>query len=133
MNKISKELFETWLSDYYGLNVYVNPCMTRGVPGYLTTQLPLMLFIGLTLPVPIHDLKVTDSGWSGTLSFNRTPHYVECPFDSIWCVEEPATNSWLYKPDWLVVKEPPSKPEKPVGETTSSNVIAVDFKNRKKK
>lgn len=131
-DQISKELFEKWLSDYTGLYVHVLPKKMTGLPKYLQSQDIVTLYIGLNMIINIPNLQVTETGWSGTLSFNRHPQFINCPFDAVPYVigsnldhniilyERPLTKEVL---DSMATEEPVS----------SGNLISVDFRNRKRK
>jgi stringent starvation protein B len=56
------------------------------VPKWFTGQPQLVLQIGLNMPIPIHDLKVSDEGISCTLSFSRTPFWCRLPWHAIWAL-----------------------------------------------
>lgn len=53
------------------------------VPKNFKTNPELYLLIGLNLAIPIHDLKIDESGISGIFSFNRKPETVSIPMDAI--------------------------------------------------
>lgn len=130
-SKISKELFENWLAEYNELYVHILPKQTFGLPKYLTTEI-VTLLIGLNMAIQIPDLKVTDIDWSGTLSFDRKPYYIQCPLNSIVCVvgNTPSHNTVLFarKINQEMLNEPSPKEV-----VSSENVVAVDFRNRKRK
>ena len=56
------------------------------VPPWLRDKPQLVLQIGLDLPVPIGDLRVDDSGVSGTLSFNRAPFRCTVPWSAVFAM-----------------------------------------------
>ena len=60
----------------------INPDVPNVVLPPLTMR-PVVLLLGLNLPVPILDLRITDEGWSATLSFNRRPFKVEVPWSAV--------------------------------------------------
>lgn len=67
------------------LNVHLDP-RRQGVvvPPWFRHQPHLLLQFGLNLPIPIPDLAVDDAGIRGTLSFSRTPHYVDVPWSAVF-------------------------------------------------
>lgn len=56
------------------------------VPQHLKGDCALKLQVGLGLHPPIHDLKCTEAGISGTLSFNRQPFHCTLPWDAIFAL-----------------------------------------------
>jgi stringent starvation protein B len=56
------------------------------VPQWLQDQPQVVLQIGLDMPVPIPDLRVTSAGVKATLSFNRAPHACMIPWDAVFAV-----------------------------------------------
>jgi len=147
MSNITKEIFEKWLSDYHGIYVHVTPKKMSGLPNHLASDNSVNLFIGLNMIIPIVDLQVNSNEWSGTLSFNRSPYYLKCPFEAILYVVDP-NGSVLYEQKHIQRFYTPNKFEKDSNcelggecycvplcgtDNSSSNVIAVDFRNRIKK
>lgn len=132
MSNITKEFFEKWLSDYHAHGIYVHiiPKRVSGLPKHLAADNSVNLFIGLNMAVPIVDLQVGNNEWSGTLSFNRSLHYIKCPFEAILYVVNPS-GSVLYEQRHIQRFYTPDKLE--VDSNTSDNIISVDFRNRKKK
>lgn len=53
----------------------------KGMPKHF--QGSTLLHIGLNMQIPIHDLRVDENGISGTLSFNRVPHFVILPWEAV--------------------------------------------------
>jgi hypothetical protein len=56
------------------------------VPPWLANKAPLILQVGLNMPVPIPDLDVDDECISCTLSFNRSPFWCRLPWPSIYAL-----------------------------------------------
>lgn len=56
------------------------------VPGYLSKTPDLMLLVGYAMAVPIPDLKVDASGFSGTLSFKQQPFFVKVPWSAVYAL-----------------------------------------------
>lgn len=56
------------------------------VPEYLREHPQLVLEIGLDMVVPIPDLRLDDEGFSGTLSFARTPTFCRVPWDAVFAL-----------------------------------------------
>jgi hypothetical protein len=56
------------------------------VPDWLKRQPQLVLQIGLSMPVPIRDLRVDDAGVFGTLSFNRAPFTCLVPWHAVFAL-----------------------------------------------
>jgi stringent starvation protein B len=56
------------------------------VPPWLKRQPQLVLQIGLNMAIPIHDLEVDDAGLSCTLSFNRSPHHCQIPWNAVFAL-----------------------------------------------
>lgn len=134
-SEISRELFENWLAEYNGIYVHVLPKQTKGLPKYLTTDI-VTLFIGLNTAIPIPDLEVTDTSWSGTLSFERKAYFIQCPLDAVVYVvgQQYGHNTILF--ERKITKEmldaiAPQEVSEPV---SSENVVSLkDFRNRKRK
>ena len=60
------------------------PCVI--VPPHLKDQSPLVLQIGLDMPLPIRDLVIDDYGVSGTLSFDRQSFHCTVPWDAVFII-----------------------------------------------
>lgn len=56
------------------------------VPGRLRYKTCLSLQIGYNMPVPIPDLRVDETGVSGTLSFGGSPFYCFIPWDALYAL-----------------------------------------------
>lgn len=56
------------------------------VPEHLRGMMQLVLEVGLDMAVPIPDLHLSDEGFSGTLSFSRTPFFVRVPWDAVFAL-----------------------------------------------
>src|SRR5262245_4814978 len=56
------------------------------VPPWLKRQPQLVLQIGLNMAIPIPDLEVDDAGLSCTLSFNRSPHHCQIPWNAVFAL-----------------------------------------------
>ena len=56
------------------------------VPASFASQAHLVLQYGRSMPVPIHDLEVTDAGVSATLSFSRVSHRTYVPWSAVYVV-----------------------------------------------
>jgi hypothetical protein len=69
------------LADYPIVATWVIAEKCKGIPDNFKGS--TLLNIGLNMRVPISDLRVNETGISGTLSFNRRPHFVVLPWDAI--------------------------------------------------
>jgi stringent starvation protein B len=56
------------------------------VPSWLKRQPQLVLQIGLNMAIPIPDLEVDEAGLSCTLSFNRSPHHCQIPWQAVFAL-----------------------------------------------
>jgi stringent starvation protein B len=56
------------------------------VPASFASQAHLVLQYGRSMPVPIHDLEVTDAGVSATLSFSRVSHRTYVPWSAVYVI-----------------------------------------------
>lgn len=56
------------------------------VPEWLRKQPQLVLQIGLDMPIQIPDLRVDDTGVTGSLSFNRSPCLCAVAWDAVFAV-----------------------------------------------
>ncbi len=56
------------------------------LPEFLRGDARVMLQLAYDLAIPIPDLAVTDEGFSGTLSFRRTPHLVRVPWRAVYAI-----------------------------------------------
>jgi len=56
------------------------------VPPWLRHQAQLVLQVGFNMPIEIPDLKVDETGISGTLSFSRTPFLCVLPWSTIFAL-----------------------------------------------
>jgi stringent starvation protein B len=56
------------------------------VPDWLKHQPQLVLQIGLSMPVPIRDLRIDEDGVFGTLSFNRAPFTCLVPWRAVFAL-----------------------------------------------
>jgi stringent starvation protein B len=56
------------------------------VPPWLKRQPQLVLQIGLNMAIPIPDLEVDEAGLSCTLSFNRSPHHCQIPWNAVFAL-----------------------------------------------
>lgn len=82
---LRREIVERLLGEVDFVLLVVNP----GCPGVrlpdalMVAGQPVPLHIGWRLAVPIPDLRIDQSGVSGTLSFGRAPHACHVPWASI--------------------------------------------------
>ncbi|HVR18872.1 MAG TPA: ClpXP protease specificity-enhancing factor SspB [Polyangiaceae bacterium] len=56
------------------------------VPPWLKRQPQLVLQVGLNMAIPIPDLEVDEAGLSCTLSFNRSPHHCQIPWNAVFAL-----------------------------------------------
>lgn len=100
MNNKQKTLI--WmLKEYPKVLVLLDPRVEGVVvPEYLKESLPLGVDLGLHLPIPIRDLEMNSEGFSVTLSFNREPHHVTIPWDSVFGMVNHENEGPLW-PDFL--------------------------------
>src|SRR6202022_5111453 len=56
------------------------------VPPWFKKNPQLVLQVGLSMPVPIPDLRLDDDGLSCTLSFNRAPFFCVVPWTSVFAM-----------------------------------------------
>jgi len=69
------------------MDVYLDPRLEGAkVPPQFRKNTRLILKVGYKMPVPIPDLKVTDTGISGTLSFNREPFFCDVPWSTVFAL-----------------------------------------------
>jgi hypothetical protein len=132
---ISKELFENWLAEYNEIYVHVLPKQTTGLPKYLTTEI-VTLLIGLNTAIPIPDLSITDTNWSGTLSFQRKGHFIQCPLDAVVYVvgQRSHHNTVLFERKLTKEMLDAIAPQEVSEPVSSENVVSMkDFRNRKRK
>lgn len=78
INRRQAVAYNQALCDHYLVATWVRVEKCIGMPGYYKDQ--VRLDIGLNTPVPIPDLHVDEQGIRGTISFNRTAHYVIIPW-----------------------------------------------------
>lgn len=112
-----------------------NKCLTKGttyvvvhadapgveIPTYCRRSMPnqpniIRLDYGLTLPVPILDLEVTDEGIRATLSFNREPHKTFVPWTAVLNIglaDQSFVASWSIPAQDARTTPPPSTPSAP--------------------
>lgn len=69
------------------------------VPPWYLNQPQLVLQIGLNMPVPIPDLRVTTPGIEATLSFNRSPFFCAIPWDAVFAVVSEEGQGMLWRDD----------------------------------
>lgn len=93
-----KDAINTLMEDEW-VNVFLDP-RARGavLPEYLTKLPYLMLQIGNDMPVPIEELRVEESSFSGKLSFHREPFAVKVPYAAVFAVVGVKSGRGLY---WL--------------------------------
>lgn len=81
---IRKDLCELLMDRYPVIKVVVAVGMPGvDVPMGAADGPAIEFHLGYAMEVPIPDLSVTDQGISATLSFGRTPHTVQFPWNSI--------------------------------------------------
>lgn len=56
------------------------------IPPHLRGQTQVVFQVGLSMPVPISDLKVDDEGFSGTLSFKGKPYTCYVPWRAVFAL-----------------------------------------------
>jgi stringent starvation protein B len=67
--------------------VHLDPRTDKvAVPPWLKRQPQLVLQIGLNMAIPIPDLEVDEAGLSCTLSFNRSPHHCQIPWNAVFAL-----------------------------------------------
>ena len=67
--------------------VHLDPRTEKvAVPPWLKRQPQLVLQIGLNMAIPIPDLEVDEAGLSCTLSFNRSPHHCQIPWNAVFAL-----------------------------------------------
>lgn len=91
MTDLPKHVLATNLLELGTLFVHLDPrhrALDDGlqVPPWLRYQEQLVLQFGYNMQIPITDLKVDDSGISGTLSFSRTPHKCYIPWTRVFAM-----------------------------------------------
>jgi stringent starvation protein B len=69
------------------------------VPGPFASHPHLVLQYGRNMPVPIHDLEVTEAGVSATLSFSRVPHRTYVPWSAVYVISCTDASGVLYRED----------------------------------
>lgn len=69
------------------VGIYVNP-QIRGVrlPERLYLEPTVVLDLGYNLPVPIPDLRLTEDGFTATLSFARVPYMCVIPWAAVFAL-----------------------------------------------
>lgn len=69
------------------LFVHLDPRRTEVIcPTWLQKQSSLVLQFGIDMAIPIRDLRLTELGISGTLSFNQEGHYCMIPWETIYAM-----------------------------------------------
>jgi stringent starvation protein B len=70
------------------------------VPVHLQGEAKLVLRFGYSLTPPIHDLSVTETSLSGTLTFNGVPHHCVLPWTAVYAVvSEPDHQGMVWPED----------------------------------
>ncbi len=69
------------------------------VPPAFAGNAHLVLEYGYDMPVPIHDLEVTDAGISATLSFFREPCHTSIPWGAVYIVASADGSGIIYFED----------------------------------
>jgi hypothetical protein len=91
------------LATHHTVNVHVD---TRHpgvfVPVQLKGQPQVMFQLGLNLPT--HYLKVEDTGWSATLSFNRRQFTCVVPWAAVWAIVGEATGLGAHWPSDIPIE-----------------------------
>lgn len=93
-----KDAINTLMEDEW-VDVFLDP-RARGVvlPEYLTKLPYMVLQIGNDMPVPIEELRVEESSFSGKLSFHRKTFAVKVPYAAVFAVVGEKSRRGLY---WL--------------------------------
>lgn len=78
--------------------VHVNADYAQ-VPAHLKHKKYLVFQFGYNLPVHIPDMRVTDSGISGTLSFKGIPHFVSIPWEACMALVDNQGKGQIYDQD----------------------------------
>jgi stringent starvation protein B len=115
-----------------GVETFVVPSRTTGLPPHLRSEQLVRLQIGLNMPQPIHDLHVGVESVSGTLRFSGQPHFVVIPWHAIvWygTLAELEAERAQERASAGARRAPKAKPEAPLAAT---NVVRVDFKARRR-
>jgi len=101
------------------VTVYLDPRRDGvRVPEDLKGQPCLALQYGYNMPVPIPDLTITDDGVWATLSFQQHPHDTFVPWEAVFSMRVPVTDSYAVFED-SIPKE--VKVYVPQGERTRKN------------
>lgn len=83
------------------------------VPQSLQKKSYVVLQVGFDMPVPIPDLRVTEEGVSGTLSFRGVPFFCVVPWDAVSALINDKGRGQVYDTSYLNVigqeEEPPRK------------------------
>jgi|SRR5579883_2365625 len=82
------------------------------LPDHLKNQVRIALLYGLELPIPIPDLKVTDQGIQGTLSFNRSPFLCQIPWTAVFAISTEDQRGVVWEDD-VPADLPPSSSSRP--------------------
>lgn len=69
------------------------------VPDYLGEQPQVVLQIGLNMPIPIPDLRVTTAGVQATLSFNRMSYACIIPWTAVFAVVGDEGQGMMWRED----------------------------------
>lgn len=77
---------EELLRTHRSVHVWVDGRVASIIPPWGRNKPAFVLQLGYDLPIPIHDLDVDESGWSGTLSFNRQPFFCAVPWEAVYMV-----------------------------------------------
>ena len=107
---VKKIVLEELLSECDRVMIFVDP---RGdyvlVPKECKAKLPLLIALGLNLPIPIPDMILSEDGISATLSFGERFYFCVMPWDSIFGMVKPDNTGPIWPkhiPEELVHKFP---------------------------
>lgn len=112
--RVQRDTLLTLLSELPVVGITVEPRQgVLGLPERWQKEDSVTLHVGYRLPVPIADLKVDESGVSGTFSFDRTPYPLTIPWRAVTLVCDPHDDSHLvFFHTKRAVKDLPVPPQK---------------------
>jgi hypothetical protein len=134
-----KDIYTRMLCSGFPVQTYFDAGQCTGLPPHLRAG-QVRLDLGLNMPVAVHPLDVTDDGITAGVSINRTRHLVHIPWAALMqAVGEDGmprlTNPALIRrvlTDSIVARTEPEQRKAAATRSPHSNVVAVDFRTRRR-